>query len=237
MTDSGPRPQARFTAREAPANGRRTQQERTDESKAKLIAAAMELIGENGYRGTTLADIGRRAGVSRGLVTYHFGTKEACIREMLEQIRTSTIVFADVDKSGKSGLAALEQLLDGYLRGYQARLPGSRAIFVAMVASFSSTPELHDLMCQNDESFRGVVHSYLEQAVEMGEVSTSVDLENAAIMIVGLARGIALQWLVNDESVDLHAIVPALQRIAREMVSHTAELASKPTGTSERVAR
>ena len=197
---------------------RRTQQERTEESKEKLLTAAMQLIGEQGYRGTTLADIGRRAGVSRGLVTYHFGTKEACIREVLERIRSSALIFSAVESSGKRGLDALAHLADGYLRGYTNRLPGSRAIFVAMVESFTSTPELADLMRLNDASFKSSVKRFLTEAVELGEVPEELDLEMAAILVVGLLRGVALQWLVDENAVDFELVVPQIERVISDAV-------------------
>lgn len=208
---TGGRPPTKITTR-------RTQQERTEESKEKLLAAAMQLIGERGYRGTTLADIGRRAGVSRGLVTYHFGTKEACIREVLERIRSSALIFTAVEESGKRGLEALSQLADGYLRGYTNRLPGSRAIFVAMVESFTSTPELADLMRQNDQSFKSSVKRFLSEAVELGEVPSDLDLELAAILVVGLLRGVALQWLVDERAVDFVVVVPQIERVISDAV-------------------
>lgn len=198
---------------------RRTQQERTEESREKLLAAAMELIGERGYQGTTLADIGRRAGVSRGLVTYHFGTKEACIREVLHRIRTNARFFTEVEQSGKKGLAALDQLLAGYLRGYLARLPGARAHFVAMVESFTSTPELHDLMRQHDESFRSSVAAILDQAKDFSEVPEDVDAHGVSILIVGLVRGVALQWLVDEDAIDLDSLIAQVQRVARDAAS------------------
>jgi AcrR family transcriptional regulator len=209
---------SQFKSNGSTSDGRRTQQERTEESKEKLLAAAMQLIGERGYRGTTLADIGRRAGVSRGLVTYHFGTKEACVREVLERIRSSAMIFTAVEQSGKRGLDALAQLVEGYLLGYTSRLPGSRAIFVAIVESFTSNPELADLMKQNDESFKGSIKRFLDEADDLGEVPEGIDVEGAAILIMGLLRGVALQWLVDEEAVDFDRLIPQIQRVVADAV-------------------
>ena len=42
-----------------------------------MLAAAEDLFARNGYRATSLQEIGESAGVSRGLPSYFFGSKEA----------------------------------------------------------------------------------------------------------------------------------------------------------------
>lgn len=58
---------------------RRTQAQRRAESRVRLIQAAIRLLGSHGYAGTSLVEIGKAAGLSRGLVSHHFGSrKRAC---------------------------------------------------------------------------------------------------------------------------------------------------------------
>lgn len=54
---------------------RRTQEERSMETRELLLRAAVEDIAANGYASTTTANIAARAGVSRGALQYHFETK------------------------------------------------------------------------------------------------------------------------------------------------------------------
>lgn len=194
---------------------RRTQQERTEESRRRLIDAAIELIGTKGYAGTTLVEIGLRAGVSRGLVTYHFGSKEACIREVIKEIRSGTPPRSALEVDGIRGLAALDSMSERYLRSYVRGHPAGRAIFVAIVESISSTPELLDVVVENDEGFRSLVRGVLREAIEDGEITHDVDVDLQSILITGLLRGSALQWLVSSSAVDLDAVIPAMQRMVR----------------------
>lgn len=55
---------------------RRTQVERSQETKRKLLRATIDLLIERGYARLTVADIDRRAGVSNGARVHHFRTKE-----------------------------------------------------------------------------------------------------------------------------------------------------------------
>jgi len=54
---------------------KRTQAERTAQSDALMLDAAVRLIVERGTAGTHLKDVGETAGYSRGLASYRFGNK------------------------------------------------------------------------------------------------------------------------------------------------------------------
>ena len=67
---------------------RRTQEERRSEAEKRLLGAAAELIAETGPSGVTLANIGERAGYSRGLATHHFGSKGAMMQRLVDSVST-----------------------------------------------------------------------------------------------------------------------------------------------------
>jgi AcrR family transcriptional regulator len=58
---------------------RRTQQERSDTTRAALLDAAIECLAEYGYARATTAVICERAGVSRGAHLHHYGTRAALL--------------------------------------------------------------------------------------------------------------------------------------------------------------
>src|ERR1700759_1067408 len=70
----------------APAKVRRTQAERSAESDRRMLRAALKLIGERGYRGTSLAAIGEEAGYSRGLVNERFGSKSGLLWALVKNM-------------------------------------------------------------------------------------------------------------------------------------------------------
>lgn len=56
-----------------------------DRSRTAILQAAEELFAEHGPNGVSLAEIGERAGVSRGLPSYFFSDKETLYQTVLEQ--------------------------------------------------------------------------------------------------------------------------------------------------------
>ena len=65
---------------------RRSQAERTEETRALLLAATIDLLSEVGYGALTTREVARRAGVSRGAQTHHFPTKADLVAAAIEHL-------------------------------------------------------------------------------------------------------------------------------------------------------
>ncbi len=98
------------------ANGRgaprRSQAERTAQTRAKILAAVVESIAEIGFRRTTAAEITRRAGVTWGAAQHQFGDKEGILRAVLED---SFDRFADCLEGIPGQRAPLEERVGAFV--------------------------------------------------------------------------------------------------------------------------
>ncbi len=54
-------------------------------TRQRILAAAAQAFGDDGYDRATLAAIGRRAGISRPSLLHHFASKEALYRQVVER--------------------------------------------------------------------------------------------------------------------------------------------------------
>lgn len=74
-----------------PPRRRRTQDERTQETRLKAVEATIALLASVGYAATTTAVVAKRAGISRGGMLHHFPTKidliEAVVRDVENRLR------------------------------------------------------------------------------------------------------------------------------------------------------
>jgi AcrR family transcriptional regulator len=65
---------------------RRTQAERSSETRTRLLEATVECLHELGYAGTSTTVVGARAGVSRGGQLHHFPTKRKLVLAAIEHV-------------------------------------------------------------------------------------------------------------------------------------------------------
>ncbi len=61
------------------------QEEKSERSRAQILESALDLFSRQGYRGTSIRDISRAAGVSTGAVYHHFNDKEELFDTLLSQ--------------------------------------------------------------------------------------------------------------------------------------------------------
>lgn len=93
------------------APARRTQEERSESTRAKLIAAARRLFAKRGYAGVGTEEIVRAAGVTRGALYHHFAGKPDLLeaayvqveRELTEKIATGALGGSDPMQALRAG--------------------------------------------------------------------------------------------------------------------------------------
>jgi AcrR family transcriptional regulator len=56
------------------------------DTRARILAAALEEAGESGFHKTSVAAIAARAGVAIGSLHYHFGSRAELIRELMQKL-------------------------------------------------------------------------------------------------------------------------------------------------------
>ena len=78
-------PDSKVLSLAVPARPRRSQAERTAETRARILAAVVESIAAVGFQRTTASEITRRAGVTWGAVQHHFGGKDGMLAAVIEE--------------------------------------------------------------------------------------------------------------------------------------------------------
>lgn len=175
----------------------RTQAERRAESDAKLLRAAAELVVERGIEGTSLAEIGRRAGYSHGLVHARFGSKDALI-ERLNGEAVQLFTARTVDEVGDAeGAAAIRGVVRAYLDLIHGDEPTARVHLLLWSEAVATAASRRPYRVTWDRVLRAALSAMVRAGIEDGSVSAAVDPDTTAVVVVGLIRGVALQLMVD----------------------------------------
>lgn len=108
--------------------------------RAQIVAAAIEVLAEVGFGHASLALIAKRAGISKGVISYHFAGKD----ELMEQVVETA--YGDVAAHVvplMTGLTTGSDLLRTHILSVTEYMAGHRAHVIAIgeVASNLRTPE------------------------------------------------------------------------------------------------
>lgn len=95
---------------------RRSHAERSATTRAKVLAAARDVLFSQGYSGATMHVIREAAGMSLGAVQHQFPSKAKLMAAVVEEFAARrTKIYADAIRRGKTPREAMENLIDANL--------------------------------------------------------------------------------------------------------------------------
>lgn len=96
-----------------PPRKRRTQAERTELTRVRILDAAVQVLARQGYAGLRTNEVARIAGVSRGALTHHFPAKDGLLMDVVEHVfrRAATLGRSRADKGARPVGKAIDALV------------------------------------------------------------------------------------------------------------------------------
>jgi AcrR family transcriptional regulator len=200
---------------------RRTQEERRTATRTALLAAAADVLVEAGVRAVTLARVGERAGYSRGIVTHHFGSRQALFEALA---RSSQAGFVPGMAGRSPGLERLLLLIEGYIRELGKAGVAARA-FLLLWAEAVTAADLAESFRERDEGVRAELRGDVAAGIADGTIRADADPHDVAVAVLGQLRGIGLQCLLEPGVAD----IPRLARsVAQQWRRTLAALPENP---------
>ncbi len=166
---------------------------RSEERRAEIVRAALEVIAERGYRGASLAAVAERVGLTQQGLMHHFPTKDALLVAVLQERDQWDAVPGSRWRTDL--LAALVE--------YNAMRPGIVQTFSALLGE--SVTEGHPARTFFSERYTRVRASMAEMLrAEYGDrLPNGLTPERTAPLLVAVMDGLQYQWLLDPSSVDM----------------------------------
>jgi AcrR family transcriptional regulator len=162
--------------------------------RQRILIAATELFGRQGYSATSVREVVARAGVTKPTLYYYFANKEALFAEAVEMqfdglqaligslIDPAIALPADADGFVASRISTF---LDVYVRGAVDRPDTVRLMMTATAPTDASQPKVVTVGRFLEELSR--LRRLFEIGVERGELRADLDPDVAASLLAGAA--------------------------------------------------
>lgn len=183
-------------------------------SVAHIVEATTRVLARKGYANTSLMDIAKEAGMSKGAVHYHFPTKESLMTVVLKTAAES--VTKQTVEAWSAGKAPFDSV--GAAIREMWRLRTGLANEVSVIADLLAQ-SLHDekLREPGAEYYRAItsdVQNHLRENLGKIGLRSKIPLEMIPRMLNALLDGFLAQHIVDPEAVREDVVINVLETLA-----------------------
>ncbi len=164
--------------------------------RQQLINATIDSLAKRGYAATTMANVSDGAKLSRGIVNFHFESKENLLLETLQ------FLSDEYAQNWEEQLAAApddtaSQLLVLVLADLDRKIctPRKVAAWFAMLAEAKSRPAYQKLCWERDRKYRGKLEALCSAA--KAEAGYDYDPHNVTAAIYAMQEGLWLRLMLS----------------------------------------
>jgi AcrR family transcriptional regulator len=171
-------------------------QQRSEETRSKIIESAIRLFSTRGYKAASVDDICTEAGISKGAFYHHFESKQALFVELLDGwLETiDTAIEASKDKTAPETFMQMAEAFPYIFASAGDNLP----MFLEFWLQASRDEKIWQASIAPYRRYHKHFSSLIKKGVDEGSfVDVNPDL--AARMIVAMAMGLVLQSLLDPK--------------------------------------
>ncbi len=175
---------------------RRTQADRSAETRVQLITAAVTLLHKIGFAGVTTAAIAKEAGVTTGALHHHFPTKFELLFTVYDHLAENVLQdFTRQDHLATNGKLNVPELVRYFWSVYGD--PEYWAIWEILIGTRTEAAARPQAVSGRMDAIREIRYRWLESHVEMGTRKKEI-FELLEFTLIAI-RGLSLERLFHKE--------------------------------------
>lgn len=167
--------------------------------RTDIILAALKAFCRNGYDGTTINDIVKKAKCSHGLFYHYFDSKKAIFNAVMESRGKSMMDFLDeviassdnfVEKLRKMTIYTFENMKKDEVFAYRYYF------FVSTIFAKAESGERPSKKCDGKTPPHLKMHDFFNQGIELGEFKNDYGADECAKLYNSIIQGSTLSFIL-----------------------------------------
>jgi AcrR family transcriptional regulator len=171
-------------------------------TKNKLMETALALFKERGFDSVTIDEITQTAGVAKGTFYTYFTTKSDIIVDSFWAIDAYYESYAAKNlpryRSASEKLVAFTKAQMKYVRD----IVGNASLKI-LYANQAAQPAGNKMITNQARRWHAIIRDIIQAGQDCGELRSDLDADRLALLTNRSARGVFLDWCVQDGSFDL----------------------------------
>jgi AcrR family transcriptional regulator len=188
-----------------------------DERRERIVEIVAEMLATVGAEKTTIREIARQSGYSRGFIEHYFHNKEELITKTIRWINERSLQRADAALAGKTGLAALK-IFSQLSLPLTPEVRNEWKIRMQFWGLAAVSDEHRKEQSKRIHISEKIIMGYLEQAQEIGELEPGIDLLPLAHSLLHRINGLGCNAILRPAYFTRQRQLQALDHIMAEFV-------------------
>jgi len=184
-----------------PTEGRVTSQQRGEATRQRILQAAQESFADQGYDATGVAEICRRAGVTKGGFYHHFPSKQALFLELVDGWLSGLDALLEAIRQGSETVPDAIMQMAGMVEEVFHAASGQVPMFLEFWNRAARDPLVWQATIAPYRRYRAYFAGLIEEGIAEGSLR-AVDPDLASHLIVSVAVGLVLQGLLDPQGAD-----------------------------------
>jgi AcrR family transcriptional regulator len=180
-------------------------QEIRENTRRKILGAGLELFATIGYFPTSISDLAKKAGISKGLIYNYFDSKEALLKVIVMQGMEEVFALIDPNQSGILTRDELRIMIKEMFRSIKKNQDFWKLYFMMMVQPSVSKLVVGDIY----ETYKG----YQAMILNLMKQMRSRDPQADTLFLQCVLDGIAMNFVMNPDMIPLDALENKLLEI------------------------
>lgn len=183
-----------------------------------ILDAALESIFDSKISGARLRQVARKAGMSQGNLHYYFPTKDELYKSLLDHLLE---IFVNERKAILADRSIHPRQKLQYFFEQQIKLIQRQKeviIFFDFWVQGTADAEIQKKIAGMYSKWREDIQHVIEQGVQDGEF-TADSISQVPALLASIMDGASLQYLMDENAVDLQAYFQAARRMVLALLS------------------
>jgi len=191
-------------------------------SREKILQSAVQLFLGEGYEATSVNDICKHAGVSKGSFYHYFETKQVLFLSLMENwsSRVMQSVLGEPITEDSNAKDVLIQMPYQFNMAFAA-VPRGFPMLVDFWRQAMADPAIWKTAVEPYRYFMGFFMRIIEAGQQDGSIRKDIDSEIMARLLVSVAMGYLLEAAFDQEKADWSAITSEGLRLLLEGIGGT----------------
>ena len=156
-------------------------------------------MAEQGFDRTTAAEIGERAGYSRAMVGFRYGSKDQLLETLFDvELKQRLLPRA----TATPGLSWLHAHVDHAIELVETERPLTQAFCVLIFESVGPVHPVRHWYRQWMADYRGELARQLRAGVDSGSIRPDIDIDRDADDLMTYGIGLCFRWVMDFDNFD-----------------------------------